>query len=139
MSIIISVEREGVRDTPLGMKEMKENLIHKEMLRDVVDNGFWEILNIRKFFQDEIIYTSFIDYTIDIMVDSNDLLKEINETKGEFVSSELARKVSLYYKAEQELLRDIRYYLCKEYNITYSKELEIRKQKAKRKEKKEGK
>lgn len=119
---------------------MKEILIHKDMLRDVVDNGFWEILYIRKYFLNEIIYSPFIDYTLDNMGDSNDLLKEINETKGNFVSGELARKVSIYYKSEQELVRDIRYYLCKEYNITYSEELEIRKQKAKkkRKEKKEG-
>lgn len=110
---------------------MKEILIHKDMLRDVVDNAFWEILYIRKYFLNEIIYTPFIDYTLDSMGDSNDLLKEINETTGKFISSKLARKVSLYYKAEQELVRDIRYYLCKEYNITYSKELEIRKQKAK--------
>ena len=114
---------------------MKENLIHKDMLRDVVDTGFWEILYIRKYFLNEIIYTPFIDYTLDSMGDSNDLLKEISETHGNFVSCELAKKVSLYYIAEKELLRDIRFYLCKEYNITYSIELEARKQKAKRKEK----
>lgn len=137
MSIIISVEREGVRDTPLGMKEMKEIMIHKDMLRDVVDNGFWEILNIRKYFQDELIFTQFIDYTLDNMGDSNDLLKEINETKGDFVTPELARKVSLYYKSKNELVRDISIYLCKKYNITYSTDLEKIKQKAKLK--KEGK
>ena len=115
---------------------MKVNYIHKDMLRDVVDNGFWEILNIRKYFLGEIIYSPFIDYTIDNMGDSNDLLKEINAAHGEFVPPELARKVSLYYKSEKELLRDIRFYLCKEYNINYSKELEKRKQKAKLK--KEG-
>lgn len=118
-------------------KRMEKIFIHKEMLRDIVDAGFWEILYIRKYFLDEIIYSPFIDYTLDNMGDSNDLLKEINETKGKFVTPELARKVSLYYKSEKELLRDIRFYLCKEYNITYSSELEARKQKAKLK--KEGK
>lgn len=107
------------------------------MLRDVVDRGFWEILYIRKYFLDELIYSPFIDYTLDNMGDSNDLLIEINKTTGKFVSPELARKVSLYYKSKNELIRDIRYYLCKEYNITYSEELEKRKQKAKLK--KEGK
>lgn len=116
---------------------MEKIIIHKEMLRDVVDYGFWEILYIRKYFLDEIIYSPFIDYTIDSMRDSNDLLKEINETTDNFVSPELARKVSLYYKAEKELVRDVRFHLCKEYNINYSKELEKRKQKAKLK--KEGK
>lgn len=99
------------------------------MLRDVVDNGFWEILYIRKYFLNEIIYSPFIDYTLDNMGDSNDLLKEINETSGNFVSPQLARKVSLYYKAKNELVRDIRYYLCKDYNIDYNKELEVRKAK----------
>lgn len=116
------------------MKEMKEILIHKEMLKDVVDSGFWEILDIRKYFLDEIINSPFIDYTLDNLGDSNDLLKEINETTGNFVNPELARKVSLYYKAKNELIRDIDFYLCKEYNITYSKELEKRKQKKQIKE-----
>ena len=114
---------------------MKEILIQKEMLRDVVDNGFWEILNIRKYFKNEIFYSPFIDYTLDNMGDSNDLLKEINETRGEYVTPELARKVSLYYKAKNELVRDVSYYLCKEYNINYNKELEARKTR----NKKEGK
>ncbi len=136
MSIIINVEREGVRDTPLGMKEMKEmneNYIHKDMLRDVLDNGFWEIVHIRKNFLDELIYSPFINYTLDNMGDSNDLLKEINDTSGNFVSPELARKVSLYYKSEQELVRDIRYYLYKEYNINYNEELAARKQRKNKK------
>lgn len=135
MSIIISKEREISIELIQGMKEMKEILIQKEMLRDVVDNGFWEILYIRKYFQNEIIYSPFIYYTLDNMGDSNDLLKEINETQGDYVSPELARKVSLYYMAKNELVRDIRYYLCKKYNINYNKELEARKAR----NKKEGK
>lgn len=118
---------------------MEKNFcIHKEMLRDIVDAGFWEILHIRKYFLHEIINSPFIDYTLDNMGDSNDLSKEITETKGDFVTPDIGRKVSLYYMAEKELLRDVRYYLCKEYNITYSTELEERKQKAKRNSKKEG-
>lgn len=109
----------------------KKILIQKDMLRDVVDNGFWEILNIRKYFINELIHTPFIEYTLDNLGDSNDLLKEINETHEDFVSCDLCRKVSLYYKAEKNLLSDIRFYLCKEYNITYLTELKARKQLAK--------
>lgn len=115
------------------MKE-KKIYIHKDMLRDVIDNCFWEILHIRKYFLDEILYSPFIDYTLDNMNDSNDLLKEITETPGNFVSPELAKKVSLYYKSEKELLRDVRFYLCKEYNINYSTELEQRIRKRKQKQ-----
>ena len=120
------------------MKEMKENdLIYKRMLCDVVNNGFWEIQRIRKYFLDELVRTDFADYTIDNMGDSNKLLKELYDTKGDYVTPALARKVSLYYKAKQELVSDIRFYLLKEYGIEYLKELEARKNE--RKAKKEGK
>ena len=106
---------------------MKENeLIYKRMLCDVVDNGFWEIQRIRRYFLDELLYSDFINYTIDNMGDSNALLKDLYATNGDYVTAELARKVSLYYKAEQELVMDVKYYLLKEYDIEYLKELETR-------------
>lgn len=135
MSIIISEEREINKRFIQGMKEMKEKLIYKRMLCDVVDNGFWEIQRIRRCFRDELLYSDFMDYTNDNMQDSNMLLKELYETKGEYVNVELAKKVSLYYKAKDELVRDIRYYLLQNYDIVYNDELEQRMNK----EKKEGK
>lgn len=108
------------------MKEMKEKLIYKRMLCDVVDNCFWEVRRIRRYFLNELLYSNFIDYTIDNMEDNNKLLKELYKTKGDYVAPELARKVSLYYKSEQELVADIRFYLCKEFNISYNDELQKR-------------
>lgn len=108
------------------MKEMKENMIYKCMLCDVVDNGFWEILRIRKYFRNELLYTDFMNYTDDNMEDSNNLLKELYDVKGDFVTTELARKVGLYYKSKEELVRDIRYYLCEKYDIVYNDELQKR-------------
>ena len=113
---------------------MKENLIYKRMLCDVVDNGFWEIQRIRKYFIDELLYTDYMDYTLDNIIDSNDLLKELYDTKGDFVNPKLARKVSLYYKAKNDLVSDIRFYLCKEYGITLNNELEKRMNESKKKE-----
>lgn len=136
MSIIISEEREINKRFILGMKEMTENVfIYKRMLCDVVDKGFWEIQRIRRCFRNELLYSVFMDYTNDNMEDSNILLKELYETKGDYVTAELARKVSLYYEAKEELIRDIRYYLLQKYDIVYSDELEKRMNK----EKKEGK
>ena len=132
MSIIISVEREGVRDTPLGMKEMKEILIHKDMLRDVVDNGFWEIQRIKRYFLNELLYSDFMDYTNDNQEDNNKLLKELYDVKGDYVTADLARKVSLYYEAKEELIRDISYYLLKTYDIVYNDELEKRMKESKK-------
>lgn len=133
MSIIISEEREGVRDTPLGMKEMKENvMIYKRMLCDVVDNGFWEIQRIRHYFLNELLYSDFMDYTKDNQEDSNKLLKELYDVKGDYVTAELARKVSLYYEAKEELVRDIRYYLLETYDILYNDELEKRMKESKK-------
>lgn len=118
------------------MKEMKENVfIYKRMLCDVVDVGFWEIQRIRSYFRNELLYSDFMDYTNDNMGDSNVLLKELYETKGDYVPAELARKVSLYYEAKENLIRDIRYYLLQNYDIVYNDELEKRMNK----EKKEGK
>lgn len=126
MSIIISEERE-ITKVIQGMKEMKENVfIYKRMLCDVVDKGFWEIQRIRRCFRNELLYSDFMDYTNDNMEDSNVLLKELYETKGDYVTAELARKVSLYYEAKEELIRDIRYYLLQNYDIVYNDELEKR-------------
>lgn len=114
---------------------MKENeFIHKRMLCDVLDSGFWEVISIRKYFIDELLYTDYMDYTLDNACDSNDLLKELYDTKGDYVTPKIAQKVSLYYKAKNELVSDIRFYLCKEYGITLNDELHKRINKSKKKE-----
>lgn len=105
------------------------------MLCDVLDTGFWEIQRIRRYFRNELLYSDFLDYTNDNQIDSNKLLKELYDTKGDYVSSELARKVSLYYMAKEELIRDFRYYLLETYDIVYNDELVKRMNE----EKKEGK
>lgn len=114
------------------MKEMKEKMIYKYMLCDVVDNGFWEIQRIRRYFLNELLYSDFMDYTNDNQKDSNKLLKELYDVKGDYVTAELARKVSLYYKSKEELVRDIRYYLLKTYDIVYNDELEKRMKESKK-------
>lgn len=117
------------------MKEMKENeFIYKRMLCDVLDNGFWEVMRIRKYFIDELLYTDYMDYTLDNVADSNDLLKELYDIKGDYVKPKLAKKVSLYYKAKNELVSDIRFYLCKEYGIVLDYELQKRMNESKKKE-----
>ena len=133
MSIIISVEREGVRDTPLGMKEMKENLIRKEMLRDILDIAFWQVMDARIYFLDEIIYSDYMTYALDMAGDNNDLNKLLNESCDSYAHPYIARKISIHYKAVQDLMTDIKFYLRKNFDIDYKKEI------AKRKAKKEGK
>lgn len=96
------------------------------MLCDVVDDCFWEVQRIRKYFFNEL-NRDFLDYTIDNMQDNNKLLKELYDVRGDYVDIELASKVSLYYNIEKKLVADIRYYLIKEYNLTYNDELEKRK------------
>lgn len=139
ISIIISVERRGTRDTLIGMKEMKEielNYIHKEILRDSLDKAFWEVMDARIYFIDELIYSDYMDYALDMAGDCNDLMKLLEESSNSYVHPHIARKISLHYKAVQELMRDIRFYLIKNYSIDYDKELKEREEKAKTK--KEG-
>lgn len=99
------------------------------MLRDTLDNCFWEVMNVRTYFLNEILFTDFINYTIDIVHDSNDLQLLLTKNNEPYVHPYIARKISLYYKAEKELMRDIKFYLLKEYNINYDNELKKRKAK----------
>lgn len=118
------------------MKEMKEiemNYIHKGMLKDTLDNAFWEVMDARIYFLDELLYSDFMDYTLDMAGDNNDLKILLDVNSDSYIHPYIARKISLYYKAVQELMRDIRFYLAKNFGIDYNKEL------AKRKAKKEGK
>lgn len=143
MSIIISVERRGTRDTLIGMKEMNEIencYIHKDILRESLDVCFWEVMNARMYFQDELLFTDFMDYALDMAGDSTDLSILLNKSTDKFVHPYIARKISIYYNSVQDLMFDIKSYLLNNYNIDYNKELEIRKAKrnAKRNSKKEG-
>lgn len=143
MSIIISVERRGIIDTLIGMKEMNEIencYIHKDILRESLDVCFWEVMNARIYFQDELLFTDFMHYALDMAGDSTDLSILLNKSTDKFVHPYIARKISIYYNSVQDLMFDIKSYLLNNYNIDYNKELEIRKAKikAKRNSKKEG-
>lgn len=115
------------------------NYIHKEMLRDTLDRCFWEVMNARVYFINELLFTDFMDYTIDMAGDSNDLSLLLDRSTDDYVHPYIARKISIYYKSEQDLIFDIKSYLSKKYDIDYYKELENRKaknRKAKNKSKK---
>lgn len=119
------------------MKEIELNYIDKEILRDGLDNAFWQVMDARIYFLDELLYSDFMDYTLDMAGDSNDLKTLLDKNCASYVNPYIARKISLYYKAVQELMTDISFYLIKKYDIDYNKELT--KRKAKAKAKKEGK
>lgn len=115
------------------------------MLQNSLDACFWEVMNARVIFIDELLFTDFMDYTIDMAGDSNDLSLLLDKSTDNYVHPYIARKISLYYKSVQDLMFEIKSYLSKNYDIDYYKELENRKTKrnakrnAKRNEKKEGK
>lgn len=108
------------------------NYIHKEMLRDTLDTAFWQVMDARIYFLDELICSDYMDYALDMAGDSNDL-KNLLKGCESYVHPYIARKISLHYKAVQDLMTDIRFYLVKNFGIDFNKEL------AKRKAKKEGK
>ena len=118
------------------MKEMKENempYIHKNMLRNILDDTFWEVMDARIYFLDELIYSDYMDYALDMANDNNELKELLNKNCSSYVHPYIARKISLHYKAVEDLMTDIRFYLLKNYDIDYYNEL------TKRKTKKEGK
>ena len=119
------------------MKEMKENFIYKEMLRDSLDATFWEVMDARIYFLNELIYSDYMDYALDMAGDSTNLKNLLDKSSVSYVHPYIARKISLHYKAVQDLMCDIRFYLAKNFGIDYNKELT--KRQAKAKAKKEGK
>lgn len=116
---------------------MKENYIRKEILEDSLERCFWDVMDARIYFIDELLYSDFMDYTLDIAGDSTDLQTLLHKSSDDYVQPYIARKISLYYKAEQDLMHDIKYYLSKNYAVNY--DTELAKRKAKRNAKKEGK
>lgn len=134
MSIIISVEREGVRDTPLGMKEMKEI---KAMPIEFMENGIQakldEIYDYRICFYDElnsdIMKDSFELYTKDLRDDGYKLIKEgIKKFYPNDCDNAYMEKVKTWYKSVEELLLDLRFELMKKFNIA-NPYIELRKRK----------
>lgn len=116
------------------MKEMKENFIYKGMLRDSLDYTFWNVMDAKIYFLDELIYSDYMNYASDMAGDSTDLKNLLYKSSDDFVHPYIARKISLHYKAVQELMTDIKFYLSKNYGINYDKELTKRKAKKKCKE-----
>lgn len=114
------------------MKEMKENYIHKEMLRDTLDNAFWQVMDARIYFLDELLYSDYMDYALDMAGDSTDLKNLLDKSCDSYINPYIARKISLHYKAVQDLMTDIRFYLVKNFGIDYNKEIAKRKAKAKK-------
>ena len=110
------------------------------MLRNSLDLCFWEVMNARIYFINELLLTDFMDYALDLAGDSTDLSLLLDKTTDKYVHPSIARKISLYYQSVQDLMFDIKTYLLNEYDLDYYKELELRKAKrnAKRNEKKEG-
>lgn len=117
MSIIISVEREGVRDTPLGMKEMK-NMFYKAMYRNALNDKFDEIMMYKEIFRDEIMHTDFNDYENDMLDDCLVMLRTLNLYKHEpYIDEKFALKITKWYESVDNLLFDIRSYLLSEFNL----------------------
>lgn len=119
------------------MNQNELNYIHKEILRNSLASCFWDVMNARIYFIDELLYSDYIDYALDMAGDSTDLSLLLDMTTDDYVQPSIARKISIYYQSVQDLMFDITSYLFKKYDIDYYRELENRK--AKRNEKKEGK
>lgn len=107
------------------------------MLRDSLDCTFWQVMDARNYFLDELLYSDYMDYALDMAGDSTDLNNLLYKSCDSYVHPYIAKKISLHYKAVQDLMVDIKFYLSKNYGINYDKELA--KRKAKRKTKREGK
>lgn len=121
---------------------MKEIKINAEMLRDLLDKCFWDVMDLSTYFMNELSGTDLMTYIHDNCHNNNELnhLVSYGSTYfnhsdsydySEYVTPEVAEKVGNYYNATQDLIRTIRFYLCKYYEIDLNKELKKRKEERK--------
>lgn len=120
MSIIISVEREGVRDTPLGMKEMKE--IPMQFIEDAINAKINEIFDYRIHFWDELKSDAMKDtfdlYTKDMENDGFELInKGLKKFYPNSCDDDYIEKVINWYNAVNTMLLDLRIELQKTFDI----------------------
>ena len=131
MSIIISVERRGIRDTLIGMKEMKE--IPMKFMEDAINAKINEIYDYRINFWDELKSDSMKDtfdlYTKDMENDGFDLIREgLDKFYPNNCDDYYIEKVVNWSKAVDTMLLDLRIELQKVFNIKNAY-IELRKRK----------
>ena len=121
MSIIIVVEREGVRDTPLGMKEMKEKLVSYEEVESFILNQVNEIHMYRMVYFKELRNERDWEYYLhDSMDDGYNLIhKAINNYLFSGCPEEFTNEVMNWYHTSLEMLGDFRRLLLIKYNKKY--------------------
>lgn len=116
---------------------MKEIKINAEMLRDVLDRCFWDVMDLSTYFLNELSGTDLMAYIHDNCHNNNELQHLVSYGSSysndyrEYVTPEVAEKVGSYYDDTQDLIRTIRFYLCKYYEIDLNKELKKRKEERK--------
>ena len=124
------------------MKEMKENVFFKKMYREVLNNGFDEIMKYRDCFRDEMCnplkevsenYFDFNHYSNDLLDDCLVMLRQLNDlyTHDKYINYEMALKISKWYESVDDLLCDFRTYLLAKCNVLYWKRLEAYKKEGK--------
>lgn len=127
MSIIISVEREGVRDIPLGMKEMKEKVFIND---GIISMGVYEEIDYlqdhRGAFKNVFIEKNGIDfdcYLTDMICDGYDLTSELLKYRRCEIPTYLIIKINNWYSACECLLCDIHFWLKNNCDINNSYEV----------------
>lgn len=125
MSIIIIVEREGVRDTPLGMKEMKVSIND-----GIISMGIYReidyLQDYRDAFKREFIKNNGIDfdcYLTDMICDGYNLTSELLKYRRCEKPTYLIIKINNWYSACEDLLYDVNMWLKNDCNINNSYEI----------------
>lgn len=131
MSIIISVERRGKRDTLIGIKEMKE--IPMQFMEDAINAKINLIYDYRINFWDELKNDAMKDtfdlYTKDMENDGFDLIREgLEKFYPNSCNDVYVEKVINWSSAVDNMLLDLRIELQKTFNIKNAY-IELRKRK----------
>ena len=89
-------------------------LLNREMYSNMLDLKFKQLMEYKQCFQNEIFESQFNDYFSDIFADNLKLLMYLNNNfSGKYYLNEkTALKIMQHIESIDELMRDVRRYLC---------------------------
>ena len=102
------------------MKNMKDM---NELLMCMLDDAFWNCMDVRMYFMHELSYNDLYKQSLELAEDINELIEKLNRNSDYYN----IKKTILYQKYVIDLIEDVTLYLHENYCIDYKEELAKRK------------
>lgn len=93
---------------------MNKKFLNREMYFNMLDVKFKQLMEYKKCFNKEILVSDYNDYFTDIFEDNLKLMMFLNNNySGDYyIDEKIALKIIRHIESSDELLQDVRHYLC---------------------------